>query len=917
VSAIDRTGGVTNGASRRSAVHPSPLCDLVLIDDAADLRLLVRVALERDRRFHVVAEGGTGRAAIDLARRHRPKLLLLDVSMPEMDGLTALPLIREASPETQVVMFSGFHALGLAPAAMELGAVGYIDKSLPIVQLAERLADLVGLDEPAPPPPASPPPVGPEGQGVLDQHLERFRMAFDSAALPMASLTLAGSIVRPNGAFCELAGTDASELIGMPLAHLVPESERSPLREKLAELASGESTQFVLEHPVSRPDGTTRWVAATVGAVQDSAGNALYLFGQLADITERRKADEALKESEARYRMIVETAREGIWTIDEDFKISFVNARLAEMLGYPVDELIGADLVQFVQAAGVSAGEGLDGDDPYVSARRNDFRLLRKDGSTMWALVESVPMRDDAGNYQGALAMVTDITERRLGDEALRERERQLAEAQQIARLGSWEWDIPANVVTWSEELYRIYGLDGEEFSSTYEGFLERVHPDDRELVHGAVTRAYRDGTPLGFEHRLVKPSGEVRWLRAEGRTTMGDGGVAVRMAGTAQDVTERRLVEEKFRGLLEAAPDAVVIATAEGRISLVNRQLEDLFGYRREELIGKPVEVLLPERFRGGHQAFRHSYVQSPRVRPMGAGLDLWGRRSDGSEFPVEISLSPLQTEEGLLVSAAIRDVTHRTDRGLRLEIDHLRQELDDRSREAERLRELDRLRNEFVAIVAHDLRTPMAIMSGYANLLLQQWPGLEDEEKQTYVGRIEQTAGRLKALVDDMLEVSRIESGQLKFTTAAVDIPVLVRRVVAELASGQDEHRVRVNVDGEVGPAVADEARVWQVIGNLVSNALKFSPPSAPVEIRVSSTPKEVVVAVQDQGPGIANEDKARLFKRFSRLAASAEARAAGTGLGLYIARSLVEPQGGRIWVDSEVGVGSTFSFTLPRAR
>ena len=158
MTAIDRSGERTIAVSSRA--DPTPACDLVLVDDAADLRLLVRVALERDSRFHVVAEGGTGRAAVELARRHRPKLMLLDVSMPEMDGLTALPLVREASPETKVVMFSGFHALGLAPAAMELGAVGYIEKRLPIVQLSRRLGDLIDLDEPRPDrgsPPAPPP----------------------------------------------------------------------------------------------------------------------------------------------------------------------------------------------------------------------------------------------------------------------------------------------------------------------------------------------------------------------------------------------------------------------------------------------------------------------------------------------------------------------------------------------------------------------------------------------------------------------------------------------------------------------------------------------------------------------------------------------------------------------------------------
>jgi protein-histidine pros-kinase len=371
-------------------------------------------------------------------------------------------------------------------------------------------------------------------------------------------------------------------------------------------------------------------------------------------------------------------------------------------------------------------------------------------------------------------------------------------------------------------------------------------------------------------------------------------------------EVAERKRAEVIFRGLLESAPDAMVVVDTKGNIALVNEQTQRLFGYQREEMVGKPMELLMPERYRGRHVSERMNYVKEPRARAMGSGLELFGRRKDGSEFPVEISLCPLRTDEGILISSAIRDISDR--KRVQIELARARDEALEGSR----------LKSVFVANMSHELRTPLNGIIGFSQLLYTGHIAPGSAEYKQSLGDILSSARHLLSVINNVLDLAKVESGKMEFVPEPIDPALVVEEVRSVLrgVAAQKSIRVDAEVARDIGEVVLDSGKLRQVLYNYLSNAIKFSGDGAQVAIRMRPEGEEWLrLEVEDSGEGILAEDLPRLFSEFHQLDSSSSKRHQGTGLGLALTRQIVEAQGGTVGVSSEHGKGSIFWAVLPR--
>jgi PAS domain S-box-containing protein len=535
---------------------------IVIVDDAADVRSLVKTRLRLSRRFTVVGDGGDGDAAVELAREHRPSLLLLDVSMPRTDGLKALPQIRAVSPTTRVVMYSGFDEQGLADRALALGAAAFIEKSTSLDELIDRLTALSPAEVPTgPPEPRSATEASAADERVLGDHRERFREVFEEAAIGMATTTLSGRIVRANRALASLLGRPVGELIGTAYADLT-NGRASLVASALDEVVNRGVDVAQVEHDViGVPAG--RRVLATLAPVRDSSGRPLYLFLQVQDITAQRGAEEELRRSEERFRLLVEAVQDyAIFMLSPDGIVISWNPGAERLQGYLAHEIVGQHFRRFyppeVQAAKHPEHE-LE-----IAARDGRYEeegwRIRKDGSRFWANVAITAIRNDRGQHIGFAKVTRDITARREAEEALRqseERFRLLVEAVQDYAI--FMLDVDGHIISWNRGAQRLKGYSasdiiGQHFRVFYPPEKQAEQHPEHELVW-----ALRDGH-YEEEGWRVRKDGSLFWANVVITAVRNHAGEHIGFTKVTRDMTERRAMTQE----LEAANARLRRAAAE-----------------------------------------------------------------------------------------------------------------------------------------------------------------------------------------------------------------------------------------------------------------------------------------------------------------------------------------------------------------
>ncbi|WP_342304846.1 PAS domain S-box protein [Methanolobus sp. ZRKC5] len=730
----------------------------------------------------------------------------------------------------------------------------------------------------------------------LRESEERFKV-LHNASFGGISIHDKGMILDCNRGLSEITGYSYEEMVGMDGLLLIAESFRSTVMDNIFQ-----GYEKPYEVMGLRKDGSVYPLRLEAKSIPHKGKQVRVV--EFRNITEQKKTEKALKDSEEKQSAMIANISDVIAIVDKDGINKYKSPNIEKWFGWLPEEVVG-----------VSTWENIHPDDldhtqevfatvisrPYTTVN-TESRYRCKDGSYKWIEFTAINLLHEP-IINGILLNYHDITERKEVEEKLRESEALLNEVGRIGKIGGWELDLITGEATWTPETARIHELDNDAAIGVENG-LSFFPLESREIIENAINNAIEKGEPYDHELEFITAKGNHKWVRTSGRPKITDGKL-VKVTGVLQDITERKKAEdelkfreEKYRSLFEQASDSIIIHDFDGKIVDVNKTVCEMFGYTEEELKQKSIlELIVSDE--------REEMIEKVIELRLKGSLRNETRmlRSDGDIFYIDVSASVVHTQKNL-IQAVGRDISDR----IKAEAAMLNAKI-----EAETA---SRTKSEFIANISHELRTPLNSIIGFSDIMLDGIAGELVPQQEGFMHHISNSGHHLLTLINDILDVSKIEAGKMNLRFDMVDVKTIIDEIVTMTQTLTSEKKITVGIElpENMPKILADKSKLKQILYNLIGNAIKFTDNCGKIIIRTEVDDGIIRISVIDTGIGISRNDLKKLFKPFIQIDSSISRKYEGTGLGLALVKELVELHSGKIWVESELGNGSTFIFEIP---
>jgi len=739
------------------------------------------------------------------------------------------------------------------------------------------------------------------------QQAEREWLQITLASIADAVITTdpIGLVVFLNSVAARLTGWTLHEAVGRPLSEVFRTVQGTSLMTDDLPIAKvvgdGEVIQSDDEILLIARDGTTRSVEHSAAPIRDSHGKVKGVVIIFRDVTERHQFEQAQRESEERFRQLADNINDVFWIFELDGpKITYVSPAYESLWGRSCRSLYKRPM-SYLEAIHpedrrrvIQAHQKLENGD----ATAEEYRIVRPDRTIRWVWDRGFPIRDESDRVVRIAGIAEDITERKRVEQVLREGEKRFRTLADATPVLIWSSNKDKLCHYFNKQWLDFTGRTNEQEMG--DGWTEGVHPDDLERCRETYVTAFDARTPFTMEYRLRRHDGEYRWVLDNGVPRFAPDGIFSGYIGSCLDITDRRRAEvqlrdseERFRRIAETALEGIWVLDPQGRTSFANARIAEMLGTSVADMLGRSVFDFIDPEDRS---------LMAARLEQRRHGIadvhDSRFRRADGRELWAIVSESPYMDDRGLAVGTLgmLTDIT-------------------DRKRAEEELRNADRRKEEFLAVLSHELRNPLAPIQTAVDLLEQAGTSKAGSERELAV--IKRQVQNLKRLVDDLLDVSRISRGKIELRNELVELAAVVAEAVETVRPRFDEQNQQLHVSIPEGPIFleGDSTRLEQILSNLLINAAKYTPQRGRIWLVVEHLQNQVLIHVRDTGIGIEADLLPKVFDLFLQGERRSGLSHEGGGIGLSLARNLVELHGGTITAHSQgPDMGSEFVVKLP---